>query len=87
MWQPLHIETRVLLGQSLVPRLRVHPVRGPLLLAGARESAARQHDNEVPQQLVLGTQTAIIPDAGHVAKLDNPAVFTQAVLQFIGALP
>jgi len=84
MWQPLHVEPRVLLGTSLVPRLRAHPVRVPLLLlAGERESAARTHDNEVLQALVPGAQTAVLPHAGHVANLDNPAAFTQAVLQFL----
>ncbi|MFD1874462.1 alpha/beta fold hydrolase [Hymenobacter bucti] len=88
MWQPLHVEPRVLLGQSLVPRLTAHPVRVPLLLlAGERESAARQHDNEVLQQLVPGAQTAVLPHAGHVANLDNPTAFTEAVLHFIALQP
>lgn len=87
MWQPLHVEPRVLLGTSLVPRLRAHPVQVPLLLlAGERESAARRHDNEVLQALVPGAQTAVLPHAGHVANLDNPAAFTQAVLQFLANL-
>jgi pimeloyl-ACP methyl ester carboxylesterase len=87
MWQPLHVEPRVLLGTSLVPRLRAQPVRVPLLLlAGERESAARTHDNETLQQLVPGAQTAILPNAGHVANLDNPAAFTKAVLDFITPL-
>jgi pimeloyl-ACP methyl ester carboxylesterase len=87
MWQPLHVEPRVLLGTSLVPRLRAHPVQVPLLLlAGERESAARTHDNEVLQALVPGAQTAVLPHAGHVANLDNPAAFTQAVLQFLANL-
>jgi pimeloyl-ACP methyl ester carboxylesterase len=87
MWQPLHVEPRVLLGTSLVPRLQAHPVRVPLLLlAGERESAARTHDNETLQQLVPGAQTAILPNAGHVANLDNPAAFTNAVLAFLASL-
>jgi pimeloyl-ACP methyl ester carboxylesterase len=87
MWQPLHVEPRVLLGTSLVPRLQAHPVRVPLLLlAGERESAARARDNETLQQLVLGSQTAVLPNAGHVANLDNPEAFTQAVLRFLATL-
>jgi len=87
MWQPLHVEPRVLLGHSLVPRLQAHPVQVPLLLlAGARESAARQQDNETLQKLVPGAQVAVVPNAGHVANLDNPAAFTQAVLQFLAIL-
>jgi pimeloyl-ACP methyl ester carboxylesterase len=88
MWQPLHVEPRVLLGQSLVPQLQAHPVRVPLLLlAGQRESAARTQDNETLKQLVPGAQTAIIPNAGHVANLDNPTAFTKAVVDFIASLP
>jgi pimeloyl-ACP methyl ester carboxylesterase len=87
MWQPLHVEPRVLLGTSLVPRLRAQPVRVPLLLlAGDRESPARRRDNDTLQQLVPGAQTAIVPNAGHVANLDNPAAFTKAVLDFIAPL-
>ncbi|MGI4863041.1 MAG: alpha/beta fold hydrolase [Janthinobacterium lividum] len=87
MWQPLHIEPRVLLGRSLVPQLQAHPVRVPLLLlAGQRESLARQHDNETLSKLVPGAQVSLVPNAGHVANLDNPAAFTQAVLQFLAAL-
>ncbi|WP_086595789.1 alpha/beta fold hydrolase [Hymenobacter crusticola] len=87
MWQPLHVEPRVLLGHSLVPRLQAHPVQVPLLLlAGARESAARQQDNETLKKLVPGAQVAVVPNAGHVANLDNPAAFTQAVLQFLATL-
>jgi pimeloyl-ACP methyl ester carboxylesterase len=87
MWQPLHVEPRVLLGTSLVPRLRAHPVRVPLLLlAGERESAARRRDNDTLQALVPGAQTAVLPHAGHVANLDNPAAFTRAVLQFLANL-
>lgn len=87
MWQPLHVEPRVLLGTSLVPQLQAHPVRVPLLLlAGDRESAARTHDNETLQQLVPGAQTAVLPNAGHVANLDNPTAFTKAVLDFIASL-
>jgi pimeloyl-ACP methyl ester carboxylesterase len=84
MWQPLHVEPRVLLGNSLVPRLQAHPVQVPLLLlAGARESATRQHDNQTLQRLVPGAQVALVPNAGHVANLDNPAAFTQIVIRFI----
>jgi unsaturated rhamnogalacturonyl hydrolase len=87
MWQPLHVEPRVLLGQSLVPLLKAHPVQVPLLLlAGQRESPARQQDNETLKQLVPGAQTAVLPNTGHVANLDNPAAFTQAVLQFIASV-
>ena len=87
MWQPLHVEPRVLLGQSLVPQLKAHPVRVPLLLlAGERESSARQQDNETLKKLVPGAQTAVVPNAGHVANLDNPAAFTQAILRFLATL-
>jgi pimeloyl-ACP methyl ester carboxylesterase len=87
MWQPLHVEPRVLLGTSLIPQLQAHPVRVPLLLlAGDRESAARTHDNETLQQLVPGAQTAVLRHAGHVANLDNPTAFTKAVLDFIASL-
>ncbi|MBO0361126.1 alpha/beta hydrolase [Hymenobacter sp. BT186] len=84
MWQPLHVEPRVLLGRSLMPQLQAHPVQVPLLLlAGARESAARQQDNETLKKLVPGAQVAVVPNAGHVANLDNPAAFTQTIIHFI----
>jgi 3-oxoadipate enol-lactonase len=40
----------------------------------------------VLQALVPGAQTAVLPHAGHVANLDNPAAFTQAVMQFLASL-
>ncbi|UOQ69083.1 alpha/beta fold hydrolase [Hymenobacter volaticus] len=87
MWQPLHVEPRVLLGHSLVPQLRAHPVQVPLLLlAGARESVARQQDNQTLQQLVPGAQVAVVPNAGHVANLDNPNAFTHTIIYFIESI-
>ncbi|HET9773102.1 MAG TPA: alpha/beta fold hydrolase, partial [Acidimicrobiia bacterium] len=53
-----------------------------------------EHDALVPLEVAEGMAKAIpgarlevVPDAGHVANLENPEVFNRALADFLAALP
>jgi 3-oxoadipate enol-lactonase len=55
-----------------------------LILTGEFDTAARLEQAERLHQAVVGSTRRVIPGAGHLAALDNPAAYTTALLEFIG---
>ncbi|WP_404477984.1 alpha/beta fold hydrolase [Novosphingobium sp. BL-52-GroH] len=78
-WQPLHLEPRLLLGRAASERLRRRPLTMPVqILTG-------DADLERPDPLLAiapGTSRVVVPNAGHVMNLENPAAFNAAVIAF-----
>lgn len=79
-WQPLHVEPRLLLGNSVVEKLKNQEITVPVMVLTGEADAGR------PDKLLKCVPTAkqvFIPDAGHVSNLENPKAFTKLVMQFI----
>lgn len=79
-WQPLHVEPRFLLGTSVLKFLRKQQVTVPVMVLTGDADA---HNTSVMPEFVPSVKTVILPNAGHVSNLENPAAFNKAVLQFI----
>ncbi|MFT3996095.1 MAG: class A beta-lactamase-related serine hydrolase [Asticcacaulis sp.] len=78
MWQPLHIEPRLLLGRSAKPHLLAAKPQAPvLILRGDRERAGFSLTD------LVRAQVHVIPDCGHLSNMDRPAAFNRAVLSFL----
>jgi CubicO group peptidase (beta-lactamase class C family)/pimeloyl-ACP methyl ester carboxylesterase len=79
-WQPLHVEPRLVLGNSVVEKLKSREITVPVMVLTG------ETDKDRPNKLLECVPTArqvIIPDAGHVSNLENPKAFTKLVMQFI----
>lgn len=79
-WQPLHIEPRLVLGNSVAEKLKNQEITVPVMVLTGEVEKDR------PSKLLECLPTAqrvIIPDAGHVSNFENPDVFTKLVMQFI----
>jgi len=83
-WQPLHIEPRLVLGNSVVEKLKNQEITVPVMVLTG------EADKDRPNKLLECVPTAkqvIVPDAGHVSNLENPEAFTKLVMQFIDRKP
>jgi pimeloyl-ACP methyl ester carboxylesterase len=56
-----------------------------LVLVGARDKAFLPAADYVTAK-IPGAVQVVVPDAGHVSNLDQPELFNQAVLEFLGGL-
>lgn len=79
-WQPLHLEPRLLLGRSLVDRLRARPWTVPVqILTG---DADLWRGNRLIDAFPRVPQV-VVPNSGHMMNMENPAGFNAAVLRFV----
>ena len=79
-WQPFHVEPRLVLGNSVVEKLKNQEITVPVMVLTGEVEKDR------PNKLLECVPTAkqvIVPDAGHVSNLENPKAFTKLVMQFI----
>jgi pimeloyl-ACP methyl ester carboxylesterase len=58
-----------------------------LILNGARDSASRREAGRLLQAAIPGATHAELSGAGHLALLDDPAGYAQAIRTFCGPLP
>jgi 3-oxoadipate enol-lactonase len=58
-----------------------------LIINGQFDSPARRDVGQRLQQAMPAAQRVELPDAGHLALLDNPHTYTQAVIDFYRRLP
>ena len=83
-WQPLHVEPAHLLGPTVIERIHASAPTIPVLwLAGAndyQETPIARFRAVLPQLSVM-----ILPDAGHLSNLEQPAAFTAALRDFLTA--
>lgn len=79
-WQPLHLEPRLILGRAASARLKAAPPRVPTLIL-TPETVANEPSLLAP--LLPDVRTVIIRDAGHVANLEQPEEFLEALLAFL----
>ncbi len=64
---------------------RVAALRVPtLFLAGDHDAALPVELMRQVQSQVPGARAAVIPDAGHLSNLEQPAAFNEALLDFVG---
>lgn len=81
-WQPLHIEPRLLLGTSVIDKLKQPKITVPVMvLTGDAEAS---NANKLMELVPLAKQV-FIKNAGHVSNLENAKGFNDAVLHFIKA--
>jgi len=78
-WQALHVEPRLLLGRSAKRHLAaVKPSMPLLVIRGDREKVGFEITGLLSQAKVT-----VIPDCGHVSNMEQPALFTSALSQFL----
>ncbi len=78
MWQPLHVEPRLVLGRSVRQRLREFKPQAPVLIVrGDRETAGFAITD------LVNCQIKIIANCGHLSNMDRPERFNAAVLSFL----
>jgi pimeloyl-ACP methyl ester carboxylesterase len=65
------------LGQITVPTL---------VLAGADDQLVPPEDSRRMAEALPHSQFLTIPDAGHMAQMENPAAVNEAILRFLGSL-
>jgi pimeloyl-ACP methyl ester carboxylesterase len=58
-----------------------------LLIAGERDPLAPPRSMQRMRDAIAGSQLVVLPGAGHLAHLENPASFNAAVCAFLQALP
>lgn len=65
-------------------RARAHEIRSPsLFVVGAQDAALPVDMMRAMQGDVPGSELAVIPEAGHIANIENPDAFNAAVLGFL----
>lgn len=79
-WQPLHIEPRLVLGNSAIELLKNQEIKVPVMvLTGEVDfKGPRKLNDCIPSAI-----QRIVPDAGHVSNLENPDAFNRMVMEFI----
>lgn len=66
----------------------LHRIRIPtLIVVGAEDPATPPRMSEVMHQQIAGSQLVVLPDAAHIASLEQPAAFTAALSQFLQRHP
>jgi pimeloyl-ACP methyl ester carboxylesterase len=58
-----------------------------LVLVGADDTVTPPDEARAMAEAIPGAQLEIIPDAGHLAPLENPAASNAAILRFLSTLP
>lgn len=56
-----------------------------LVLIGDRDEATPMADSEFIRRQINGAELKVIPDAGHLATIDNPDAVTEALAEFLDA--
>ena len=64
---------------GLLPAVKVPA----LLLVGEHESMELSAEADVLVRAIPGATLAVVPDAGHLACLDNPSAFSAALANFL----
>ena len=68
------------------PTLR--EIRVPtLVVCGAEDTITPVAESEAMHQGIVGSRLEVIPGAGHLANLENPAAYNAALLEFLAGLP
>lgn len=68
---------------ALLPQIRVPT----LVLVGAEDAIAPPAESRFMAEAIPGSQLVVIPEAGHLAPLENPGAVNAAILEFLGKLP
>jgi 3-oxoadipate enol-lactonase len=75
------------LGRIMREGARFRMLRAPavptLVLCGERDRLNKKLSERLARA-VPGARFALVPEAGHVANLDNPQAFTELLLEFLG---
>ena len=82
-WQPLHIEPRLLLGLSVIPKLKILDLKVPVLILTGDADVNRP--NQLMKLLPRAKQE-FVKNAGHMSNLENPDDFNQKVLNFLASV-
>jgi 3-oxoadipate enol-lactonase len=66
----------------------VHAIRAPtLVIAGAADQAATPADAASLAQAIAGSEIDVLPEAAHLANVEQPALFNRALLRHLGVRP
>ncbi|MBC8054221.1 MAG: class A beta-lactamase-related serine hydrolase [Sphingobacteriaceae bacterium] len=82
-WQPLHIEPRLLLGSSVIDKLKQQKITVPVMVLTGDADAT--HKNKL-LELVPSAIQMFVKNAGHVSNLENPVEFNRKVFSFLSGM-
>ncbi|MCD8030332.1 MAG: alpha/beta hydrolase [Bacteroides sp.] len=86
VWQPLHKEVRVIAGLDAWEKLQEKCPEVPVLLIEGRSPHNRYSENpEILNYLPQGRQI-VLDDCGHMCNMEQPELFNEAVMEFLGSL-
>jgi 3-oxoadipate enol-lactonase len=54
-----------------------------LVVCGAEDVLAPPSESQAMQRAIAGSRLAIVPEAGHLANLENPEIYNRALLTFL----
>ncbi len=83
-WQPLNIEPRLLLGASVLEKLKARPITIPMLvIVGENESKGGFDAAEQFMTLVPQAKKIVLKGAGHMCNMEVPEEFNRYLLTFL----
>ena len=85
-WQPLHKESRVIVGLDALAALRDHGSDVPTLLIEGRSEHNRFNPHPEFMNYLTDCRHVIIDDCGHMLSMERPDEFNRIVLAFISGV-
>jgi CubicO group peptidase (beta-lactamase class C family)/pimeloyl-ACP methyl ester carboxylesterase len=87
-WQPLHLEPRLLLGESVLEKLKQQaPIEVPVLIMlnpGDGQTNVRNADQLLP--FFPNGRKMMLTDTGHMCNMETPDAFNQTIIQFLDSV-
>ncbi|HEY4786986.1 MAG TPA: alpha/beta fold hydrolase [Bacteroidales bacterium] len=82
-WQPLHYEPRLLLGASIISKLKQMTISVPVLVLEGRSLGNHFPEHSPILDLIPTAKFMVIDDAGHMMNMERPIEFNKTVEDFI----
>jgi serine-type D-Ala-D-Ala carboxypeptidase len=82
-WQLFHCEPRLLLGTSVISRLKQYPVSIPVMVLEGKSSNNHFPEHQQVLDLIPGSNLEVIDDAGHMMNMERPVEFNKVVIDFV----
>jgi CubicO group peptidase (beta-lactamase class C family) len=85
-WQALHCEPRLLLGNSVIDKLKQQKNDVPVLVLEGKSPGNKFPEHPQILDLIPGAKLVVINDAGHMINMEQPGEFNKLVKEFISSV-
>lgn len=82
-WQPLHCEPRLVLGLSVIEKLKQQTINVPVLVLEGKNPGNKFPEHPQVLDLIPTAKFSVIEDAGHMMNMEQPTEFNKIVLDFM----